>query len=473
MIFMNKTNIIVTIGPSSNTKEMIKQLIISGVSVFRINLNYADHSFCRDIINKIRDIDNELGTCSAIMFDTVGPDIKTGKFVSGKTNFQEGVKIRIYNEMIVGDETKLYIDYKDLIEDIECDSLIKLNNGHVVLEVIDKGSDYLLCEVLVGGEVVDNSSVHFDCEIKLPFLSNKDKEDIIFADEMGVDFLALSLVNGAEDVLDVNDLLIELGNDHMSIISKVEKESAVNQIDDIIRVSDGIMLTRGDLGVDIPIERIPGIQKMVINKCHFANKISIIATEVMSSMSDSLIPTRAEVSDVANAVIDGCDAIMLSVETMKGSYPLEAVSTMRKIIIASENDIDYVELLNRAMRSDNGDITGGLAYSVADLAVRLKCKAIVAPTITGYTAKKMSRFRPSCSIIALSPDVNTVKSLKLHFGVYPVLIKELKSLDDTVSRSREVACKFLDLSEGDRIVVTGGYPFSKTKHTNFIKVEEI
>lgn len=470
---MNKTNIIVTIGPSSNTKETIKQLIISGVSVFRINLNYCDHSFCEDVINKIHDVDKELGTVTSIMFDTIGPDIKTGSFSGGKAVYQEGTKIRVYNDVLVGDETKLCIDYFDLIDGTSCNELIKLNNGRVVLNVIDKGPDYLLCEVVVGGEVIDNSSVHLENNIKLPFLSKRDKDDIIFADRMGVDFLALSLVSGAEDVLDINDLLIELGNDHMSIISKIERESAVNEIDDIIRVSDGVMLTRGDLGVDIPIERIPGIQKMVINKCHFSNKISIIATEVMSSMSDSLLPTRAEVSDVANAVLDGCDAIMLSLETMKGRYPLEAVSTMRKIIVASENDIDYVELLSRAIRSDSGDITGGLAYSVADLASRLDCKAIIAPTITGYTARKMSRFRPKCSIIAVSPDINTVKSLKLHFGVYPILIKELKSLDDTVLKSRELACKYLDLVDGDRIVITGGYPFSKTKHTNFVKVEEI
>lgn len=470
---MNKTNIIVTIGPASNTKEMIKQLIVNGTSVFRINLNYADHSFCEDVINKIRDVDNELGTVTAIMLDTVGPDIKTGSFVGGKAYFQEGFKIRVYNSFLIGDETKIFIDYNNLIEDIKCNTIIKLNNGKVVLNVIDKGPDYLLCEVVVGGEVIDSSSVHIKEDLKIPFLSKRDREDIIFADKMNIDFLALSLVSNSEDVLDVNDLLIELGNDHISIISKIEKESAVNDIDDIIRVSDGVMLTRGDLGVSIPIERIPGIQKMIINKCHVASKVSIIATEVLSSMEVSLVPTRAEVSDIANAVLDGCDAIMLSLETMKGKYPLEALEIMRKVIITTEVDIDYIDLLGRAMRTENVDTTGSLAYSVAELATRLKCKGIIAPTITGYTAKKMSRFRPSCPIVAISPDINTVKSLKLHFGVYPVLIKELKSLDSTIEKSREIALKYLDLDDGDNIVVTGGYPFSKTKHTNFIKIEEI
>lgn len=469
---MNKTNIIVTIGPASNTKEMIKDLIVDGASVFRINLNYCDHSFCEDVINKIRNVDKELGTCSAIMFDTVGPDIKTGEFVDGSAFFSEGTKIRVYSNVIFGDSTKLYIDYYDLIDGVRCNSLIKLNNGRVVLSVLDKGPDYLLCEVITGGEVINNSSVHLE-ESRLPFLSDRDKNDILFASKMDVDFLALSLVNSAEDVLDVNDLLIELGNDHMSIISKIERENAVNEIDDIIRVSDGIMLTRGDLGVDVPIERIPGIQKMVINKCHYANKISIIATEVLSSMEDSLVPTRAEVSDIANAVLDGCDAIMLSLETMKGNYPLEALNVMKKVIMATENDIDYSSLLDRAVRSDSGDVTGGIAYSVVELASRLSCKAIVAPTISGYTAKKMSRFRPQCIIIAASPDINTVRSLKLHYGVFPVLIKELKNLDETISKSKELALKYLDLIESDKIIITGGYPFNKTKHTNFLKIEEL
>lgn len=469
---MNMTNIIVSIGCASNSKEMIKQFIVNGAGVIRINLNYFDHDFCRDVINKVRDVDSELGTNTSIMFDTVGPDIKTGCFSGGKAIFQEEVKVRVYNNSVIGDEAKLCIDYYDLVN-LRCGTIIKLNNGRVVLEVVESGTDYLLCEVLVGGEVRDYSSVHFDCDVKLPFLSSRDREDILFADEMNVDFLALSLVSSAEDVLDVNDLLIEMGNDHLSIISKVERESAVNEIDDIIRVSDGIMITRGDLGVSIPVERIPSIQKMVINKCHYSNKISIVATEVMSSMADSLIPTRAEVSDVANAVLDGVDAIMLSLETMNGSHPIEALDMMKKIIVTTENDIDYNSLMDRAVRSNDSDITGGLALSVTDLANRISCKCIVAPTISGFTAKKMSRFRPKCPIIALSPDINTVKSLKLYFGVYPILIDELKTLDDVISKSREVVCDYFDLSSGDKIVITGGYPFSKTKHTNFIKIEEI
>lgn len=470
---MNMTNIIVTVGPSSNTKDVLKELIASGTSVIRINLNYCDHDFCKDIISKIRSIDKELETVTSIMFDLVGPDIKTGLFSGGEAIYVEGTKIRIYNSDIMGDATKLFIDYYDLVDGILIGTTIKLNNGKVVLEVIDDGPDYLLCEVITGGKVIDNSSVFFDCDIKLPFLSDRDKDDIKFANEVGIDFLALSLVRNAEDVLDVNDMLIELGNDHMSVISKIENESAVDEIDDIIRVCDGVMITRGDLGVSIPVERIPGIQKKVINKCNFLNKISIVATEVMSSMSDSLLPTRAEVSDVANAVLDGVDAIVLSLETMTGHYPIEAFNMMKKIIITTEDDVDHYSLMDRAIRSDAGDITGNLSYSVTNLANSINSKCIVAPTITGYTAKKMSRFRPKCPIIALSPDINTVKNLSLYFGVFPVLIKELKTLDDTILVSRDYASKHLNLVSGDKIIITGGYPFSKTKHTNFMKIEEI
>lgn len=470
---MNKTNIIVSIGSATNTKEIIKQFIINGTRVFRINLNYYDYSFCEDVINKIRNVDQELGTFTSIMLDTVGPDLKTGKFLNKKAYFNEGFKIRIYSSEIVGDETKFSINYNKLVENIKCNTIIKINNGKVVLSVIDKGNDYLLCEVIVGGEIIDNSSVHINEDLKMPFLSLRDKNNIIFADKMKVDFLALSLVSCSDDVLDVNDLLIELGNDHISIISKIETESAVNEIDEIIKVSDGVMITRGDLGVEIPIERIPGIQKMIINKCHTAGKISIVATEMFSTMENSLIPSRAEVSDVANAVLDGCDSVVLSLETMLGKYPLDSLEIMKKVIIATENEIDYIDLHSRALRTDKLDTTGSLAYSVCELSSRLNCVSIVAPTMTGYTAKKMSRFRPNCPIIAISPDVNTVKSLQLFFGVYPTLIKELKTIDDTILISRDVVNKYFKLEENDKIIITGGYPFSKTKHTNFIKIEEI
>ena len=466
---MNKTSMIATIGPTCNTKEIIKQFILSGVNVFRINLGSVDHDFCVDVIDKIRSLDDELDTVSSIMFDIVGPVVKTGSFVDGSAFFTEGVKIRIYDHDIMGDCTKLYIDYFDLIDGVQYNSLIKFSNSSVVFKVLDKGSDYLLCQVLVEGVIFDNSTVYLEenCTV---FLSERDRNDIIFADAMNVDFLALSYVSNVENVLDVNDLLIELGNDHISIISKIELSDAVNDIDDIIRVSDGVMVARSDLVFDVPVERIPGIQKMVINKCHYANKLSIISVDVLSS-DDAF--SRVQVSDIANAVLDGCDAIMLSFDEKNGYFPIDSVDTIRKVIVETESGIDYIGLLDKSLRSNSSDVTGGLAYSVSELSIRLDCNCIVCPTISGYTARKISRFRTKCPIIAISPNVNTVKSLNMYFGIYPILIDELKSIDETIDKSREVSCKYLDLSSGDKIIITGGYPFSKSKHTNFIKVEEI
>ena len=465
---MNKTSIIMSVDKSYNSYDVIKQIILHDITVFRFDLNIFDHDFCRSVINIIRKCDKELGTNSAIMFDTVGPICKTGTFTLGNATFTEGMKIRVYNNSIVGDCTKLYIDYYDLIDGIRCNTLIKLNGGKVVLQVIDKEADYLLCEVIVGGEVVDYSSVFIDEDLRLPFLSNKDREDIIFANEMNVDFLGLSMVNSSEDVLDVNDLLIELGNDHISIISKIERESAIREIDDIIRVSDGILLARNELSIDVPIERIPGILKMVINKCHYSSKISIVTSDILCNFD---VNNGASVSDISNVILEGSDAILLLSDNNFNNF--EELTTINKIISACECDIDYDSFLGQALRSDSGDITGGISYSVVSIANSLKCKAILVPTISGYTARRMSRFRPSCPIIAMSPDINTVKSLKLYFGVIPIYIKELKSLDEIIIKSREVALEYLGVESPDKIVITGGYPFRKTKHTNFMKIEEM
>ena len=259
----------------------------------------------------------------------------------------------------------------------------------------------------------------------------------------------------------------------MSVISKIECESAIEEIDEIIRLSDGVMVARGDLGVEIPLERVPGVTKMVISKCHSAGKLSIIATDLMSSMEYSMEPTRAEVSDVANAVLDGVDAIVLTGETTMGLYPVETVSMMEKIIESTEIDINYYELLDKAMRTEKQDITGALAYSVVECADRLKTRAIVIPTMTGKTVKKISRFRPSCPIIALSPHEDVLKELSMYFGVYAYPMKEVKSFDKLIETARKVMVSKVALKPFDKFIVTGGYPLGETSHTNFMKIEEL
>lgn len=471
---MNKTKIIATIGPASSDEETLRSLIANGMDVIRLNLTHASYDFCTNVIDKIHKLNEELKTNVSIMLDTEGPNVRVGKFVGGKAFLAKGDYIRIYMEELVGDSTKFSVNHKGLLNDVKYNSILKLDDGMIELQVVEKGTNYLLCEVLKEGVLEDNKGLNAPgTKLSMPFLSSKDKNDILYANQMKVDFLALSFVSSAEDVLSVNDILIDLNNDHIGIIAKIENERAVEEIDDIIKVSDGIMIARGDLGVEVPMERVPGIQKSIISKCHNMGKVSIVATELLATMEKNTRPTRAEVSDVANAVLDGADAVMLSGETTVGKFPIETLSIMEKIIESAEEDINYLELLDKAMRTEKQDITGMIAYSVAECADRLKCKAIIAPTISGYTARKMSRFRPSCPIIAVSPDMNTVKSLNLHFGVTPVLIEDLSSFDKIIKRSKEITKTLMDTVEGDKIIVTGGYPFKEVKHTNFMKIEEL
>lgn len=471
---MKKTKIIATIGPASRDTEILRELIRSGMDVARLNMKYADYDFCKDIIQKINELNSELDTNVAIMMDLKGSDITVLNFTGGSAYLNKGDKIRIYMEELVGDSTKFSVSYPGLINDVKVNNIIKLNDGLIELVVLEKGLNYLMCEVLNGGFIENGKGLNVpEVKLSIPFLTEKDKADIRFANQHHIDFLALSFVSSGEQVLEINDLLIELGNDHIGLISKIENESAVEDMDEIIRVSEGVLLARGDLGVEMPMERIPGIQKAMISKCHVAGKISIIATEMLASMETSIRPTRAEVSDVANAVLDGTDAVMLSGETTIGKYPVSTLATMAKIIESAEEDINYFELLDRAMRTEKQDTTGSIAYSVVECANRLKCKAIVAPTMSGYTARKTSRFRPSCPILALSPNQETVKSLTLYFGVYPILISDIRSFDKIMEKGRELAKEYITTEPKDRIILTGGYPFHEVKHTNFMKIEEL
>lgn len=471
---MNKTKIIITVGPATASKEMLKSLIINGADVVRLNMSYASYDFCREVINKVNEINKELNTYASIMIDTKGPLVRIGHILNGSAFLKKEDKIRIFMNPVLGDCTKFSVDYSNLVDDVEIGNIIKINDGLVELQILEKGYDYLLCKVLKEGYISDNRSINIpDAKLRRKFLSDYDRETIKFAHQMNVDFLALSFVSNYEDVLEVNDMLIDLNNEHLQIISKIENNSAVLDIDRIIKASDGIIIARGDLGAEIAMERIPGIQKRIISKCHDAGVIGIVATELLATMVNNDRPTRAEVSDIANAVLDGTDAVMLCGETTIGKYPIETLKTMERIIKTSEKDIDYDNMIEQAIKTENIDTTSSLAYSVASCAEKLRCKAIFAPTMSGYTAKKMSRFRPFCPIIAISPDLDTVKSLSLNFGVYPILISKLKSFDAIIEKSKKIAVEFLMLQPKDKIIITGGYPFKKVKHTNFMKIEEI
>ena len=471
---MKKTKVIATIGPVSKDEAVLRALISAGMDVARINMTHSSHEFAEDVIKKIRKIDKELEKNTGILIDLKGPDITVNTFEGGSAYLNTGDKIRIYDdEALVGDSTKFSVSYNCFVRDVKTGTTIKINDGLLELLVLEKGVDYLLCEVKVGGFIEDHKGVNvINTHLNIPFLSKKDKEDIKFAHDMNADFLALSFVSTYEDVLEANDYLIDLEDDRLSIISKIENEAAIDDLDNIISNSDGIMVARGDLGVELPMERVPGIQKKIINKCHIEGKFCIVATEMMSSMENIIRPTRAEVSDVANAILDGIDVVMLSGETTIGKYPIETLETMIKIIETTEMDVDYYNFLDIAMRTENQDITGTIAYNVVLSADKMKAKLIMAPTVSGYTARKISRFRPSCPIVALSPDEKVIKNLSVYYGVYPVLIGKITSFDKMLEKISETATKY-NLKTNDRYLITGGYPFNGVKNTNFMKIEEI
>ncbi|MDD3187607.1 MAG: pyruvate kinase [Bacilli bacterium] len=470
---MKKTKIIATIGPQTKSIESLKELILNGIDVIRLNMSHANYSFCNDVIKKVNELNEELNTSVAILMDTAGPDIRVGRFIGGSAYFKKDDKIRIYMNELIGDNTKFSVSY-NIQDEVHLDTIIKIDDGSITLKVISKGDDYILCEVIEGGIISDHKSVNIPgIRLDRSFLTEQDKQDILYASKKNIDYLALSFVSSSDDILSVSDLLIEQNNNHMQIIAKIECQNAIDDIDEIIKISDGIMIARGDLGVELPIEKVPSIQKQITHSCHTLGKLCIVATEMLSSMEEANRPTRAEVNDIASAVMDGVDAVMLSAETASGKHPVEAVQMMKRIIEETEKSTDYYDLLTTSCKKIEQDITGTIAYNVAETAYSLNCKAIITPTISGFTAKRISQYRPKCPIIAVSPEKDTVKSLMLNYGVIPVLIDELKSLDRIIVISIKEAQRLLNLKEQDKIVITGGYPFKDAKHTNFMKIEEL
>lgn len=470
---MKKTKIICTIGPSSSTTEVLRKMIESGMDVARFNMSHASHAFCRDMINKIRALEQEYHKVIGILLDTNGPELRVGTIESGQCFLRKNQEVKVYGEDVLGNNEQISINYSDLVKDVSVNHELLLSDGKVRLKVISKLEDCLLCSVLDEGYIYSNRTVHIpNIRFSLDYLSLKDKEDIKFAVEEKVDYLALSFIRSHFDVLDVTDYLIELGDDHIQLISKIENQDAIDDIDNILNNSDGVMVARGDLGVEVPLEKLPGIQKMVIKKANDMNKIAIVATELLSTMENDNRPTRAEVSNVYNAVVDGSDAVMLSGETTIGNYPVETVEMMRRIIESAEEDIDYITLLEKAIKIDQQDITSSIASSVVEIAAKLNIKAIVASTNSGYTPKKISRFRPSCPIIATTPKRDTLRSLALYFGVYPILVNEFITTDEIVDECKRVAIKEMNLENKDKLIITGGFP-ADLNNTNFMKIEEI
>lgn len=471
---MNKTKMIATIGPSSRSKETIMKMIESGIDVVRINMSHATFEDARNIIINVRDINREKNLAIGIMIDTRGPEIRINELVDKKIKLETGKSIRITKNIIRGNSDMISITLPQALDYVRIGQKVLMNDGNVVTEVVSKTNDMLICEIKNDGYIKSNCSINIpDADFNIKFLSDYDKETIKFAVLMKVDYLALSHVKSDLDILDVNDLLIELDDDRMQIISKIENRTAIEEIEGILKVSDGVMIARGDLGIEMQLEKIPSIQKKIAGLAKENEKICIIATEMLSSMQENPRPTRAEVSDVANAVIDGTDAIMLSSETAIGRYPVETVEIANKIIDEIEKEIDYNDLLLEFNRKKKGEIEEAIAYSTVDCANRVNAKVIICSTITGKTAKKISYYRPSSSVVAVSPDEKTVTGLSINYGIIPVKVPMLDTTEDILNVSINETKKIFDLKEKDKVVITCSFNSKTDKYTNFLKIEEI
>lgn len=467
---MKKTKIICSIGPASCSYEVMREMVLSGMNVARINFSHATLEERRQVEETVAKVNEELGTNVAIIYDTKGPDFRTGVMAEGGIKLEEGHIIKIVKKDVLGTEEAFTVNYKSVLKDINIGDMVLLEDGLMKLEVIDKEKDDLVCKILAGGLLKSKKGINVPgVNLNIEFLSQEDVNDIIYACERDGDFLALSFVNSKDNILAVREILKE-HNSNMKIISKIESGVALENLDEIIEYSDGIMVARGDLGVEIPCEQIPIVQKQIINKCREQGKACIVATEMLASMYTSSRPTRAEVTDIANAVLDGCDAVMLSGETTVGKYPIDAVKYMARICENTEEHIDYD--LDR--REAHCDITGAIAHSVVEVSNSLRAKLIVTATLSGYTARKISNLKPRCLVLATCPNEKIAKSLALNWGVYTKITKVYDSTDEVINDAKEKAKEFMELLNKDIIVVTGGFPNDSTvKSTNLMKIEEI
>ena len=468
---MKKTKMICTVGPASETEEIITQFMEAGMNASRHNFSHGDHEEHRGRIELIKKVAKKLNKEIAIVLDTKGPEIRTGKFEPKKLELQKGTEFTIYaGGDVVGDTTKCCVTYEGLANDVKPGNTILIDDGLVGLTVKSVEGNAVKCEVNNTGFVGTHKGVNVpNVSIKLPALTEKDASDLRFGCEMGVTAVAASFIRKAEDVLAIRKLLNENGGENILIISKIENQEGVDNIDSILEASDGIMVARGDLGVEIPIENVPGVQKMIIQKCNEAGKIVVTATQMLDSMMRNPRPTRAEVSDVANAIFDGTDAIMLSGESANGDYPVEAVQTMAKIAKTTEAQLKY-EVAVSSAKHHIPAIAGVISRATCNAASELEATAIISSTQSGATAKRLSQCRPECPIVAVTPCDKVARALAFSWGVYPVVASKMESTDEMMEKSVSIAEAQGFVKKGDTVVIAAGVPVDKVGATNLMKV---
>jgi len=473
---MKKTKIICSIGPSTQKWETFKGIVEAGMNVARINFSHAtieERKIDEELVKRAND---ELGANIAILYDTKGPDLRTCSFCDDYIDLVAGETIRIVDEDILGTNEVISLNYRNVLNDLEVGMTILVDDGFykLVVEEVIRDNEHVsevVCRIINGGQIKSRRGVCIPgIKLNVPYISKQDEEDIKYACCNNGDYLAVSFVNCREDILAVRELCKKYGKSDMQIVSKVETQYAMDNLDEIIDESDLIMVARGDLGIETGVENLPLYSKMIIDKCREKGKRVIMATQMMHSMKKNIRPTNAEVTDVANAVLAGCDAIMTSDETTVGDYPVETIKNMADICKKVESYYCY-ETKNNINKNVN--ITSVIANSVVTASVSINAKLIVAATMSGNTAQEISNLRPNTVILATVPSKSVARSLALSYGVYPMLVKEYNSTDELVEGGVIKAKEFMSLNSGDKIIITGGFPNIGKKVTNFMKIEEI
>ncbi len=470
---MRKTKIVCTIGPASDSEEMLRKLCLAGMNVARLNFSHGTHEEHLRRIETIRKVRDELNLPIAIMLDTKGPEYRIGTFKDGSVELKEGDLFTFTSDQVEGDQNKVSVSYAKLYEDMAPGDIILLNNGLMVFRVTGIEGHEIKTVVECGGVLSNRKSMSFPGKvIQQPYLSKQDMSDILFGIQNDVDFIACSFVSVRQDLVDVHEFMNKNGGEGIELIAKIENQSGYDNIEEICKECDGIMVARGDMGVEISFEKLPAIQKNLITKCRMLGKRVITATEMLESMISNPRPTRAEASDVANAVYDGSSAIMLSGETAAGKYPIEAVKTMALIASTAEQDIDYVQRFHDSNFIIHNEVDA-ISHATCQMAIDIKANAIVACSISGLTARMVSRFRGPVDIIGLTTNEKTWRKLSLSWGVLPQLCEYYPSTDVLFYSAKKITVDAMHLQAGDRIVITGGYVTGKSGNTNLIKIENV
>lgn len=467
---MRKTKIIATIGPASEKIETIIKMMEAGMNVARLNFSHGIHDEHRRRIENLRMAARQAGGLLAIMLDTRGPEIRTGRLKSSPVKLESGQRFVLTGRDVEGSREEVQVSYAQLPAEVQAGTTILLSDGLISLTVEETTATDIVCRVMNGGELGERKGINVPgVRINMPFMSDKDRDDILFGIEMEVDFIAASFVRSADDVLEIRRILEQQGAD-IDIIAKIESQEGVNNLETIIQVADGIMVARGDLGVEIPAEEVPLVQKTLVERCTSAGKTVIIATQMLDSMIVNPRPTRAEVSDVANAIFDGADAIMLSGETAAGKYPVEVVETMARIAQRAEDALPYADILRRKRTQENLTVTDAISYATCATAANLGASAIITATRTGLTAKMVAKYRPQAVVVAATPDEKIQQKTALLWGVYPVLIDETSGTDALFEESIRRSLEEGYIESGDLVVLTAGIPTGRSGATNMMKV---